>query len=163
MLRVGTPEYSVRCLSAMVSAQDTGGAAQLLRPGRGSAGKSQARGRRTIAVHQEEEWTSTLGSAMVWVRVGKEFPDKRQNEREVTFIRMGVAVSGPVQWGTEVEQESLVHFYSQGTRSGIGVLWVMCCLDEACILGRGRSKANTFSLWGRKGDRVYCSGGPEIR
>ena len=27
----------------------------------------------------------------------------------------------------------------------------------------GKSKANTFSLWGRKGDRLYCSGGPEIR
>ena len=29
---------------------------------------------------------------MVWARVGKEFPDMRQNEREIKFIRMGDAV-----------------------------------------------------------------------
>ena len=29
---------------------------------------------------------------MVPVRVGKEFPDVRQNEREIKFIRMGDAV-----------------------------------------------------------------------
>ena len=29
---------------------------------------------------------------MVWVQVGKEFPDMRQNEREIKFIRMGDAV-----------------------------------------------------------------------
>ena len=29
---------------------------------------------------------------MVWARVGKEFPDMRQTEREVKFIRMGDAV-----------------------------------------------------------------------
>ena len=33
---------------------------------------------------------------------------------------------------------SLVHFYTQGTRSGIAVLRVTCWLDEACILGGGR-------------------------
>ena len=26
---------------------------------------------------------------MVWVQVEKEFPDMRQNEREIKFIRMG--------------------------------------------------------------------------
>ena len=29
---------------------------------------------------------------MGWARVGKEFPDMRQNEREIKFIRMGDAV-----------------------------------------------------------------------
>jgi len=35
-------------------------------------------------------------------------------------------------------------------------------LDEAHILGGGKRKANTFSLWSRRGDRFYCSGGLEI-
>ena len=29
---------------------------------------------------------------VVWVQVGKEFPDMRQNEREIKFIRMGDTV-----------------------------------------------------------------------
>ena len=29
-----------------------------------------------------------MASPVVWVRVGKEFPDMRQNEREIKFIRM---------------------------------------------------------------------------
>ena len=63
---------------------------------------------------------------MVWV--GKELPDMRQSEREIKFIRMGDTVknSGLAQGRTSVEWESLVHFYTQGTRSGIGVLGVIC-------------------------------------
>ena len=34
---------------------------------------------------------------------------------------------------------------------------VICLLDEESILGGGKSKANTSSLWGRWGDRLYCS------
>ena len=30
-----------------------------------------------------------IKSVVVWVQVGKEFPDMRQNEREIKFIRMG--------------------------------------------------------------------------
>ena len=30
-----------------------------------------------------------MASVVVWVQVGKEFPDMRQNEREIKFIRMG--------------------------------------------------------------------------
>ena len=33
-----------------------------------------------------------LASVLVWVQVGKEFPDMRQNEREIRFIRMGDTV-----------------------------------------------------------------------
>ena len=91
MLRVWAPGYSARHLSVMVSAQNAGGAAQLPRLGRASAGKSQTRSRGTTAVHKEEERTSTLGSIMVQAWVGKEFPDMRQNEREIMFIRMGVS------------------------------------------------------------------------
>ena len=46
--------------------------------------------------------------------------------------------SRPAQGRTGTEHGSLVHFYTQGTRSGIGVLWVICWLNEACILGWGR-------------------------
>ena len=66
---------------------------------------------------------------MVWAHVRKEFPDIRQDEREIKFIRVGDAVriaGQPVQGRTDLEQGSLVHFYSQGTRNGIKVLWVIC-------------------------------------
>ena len=66
---------------------------------------------------------------MVWAHVRKEFPDIRQDEREIKFIRVGDAVriaGQPVQGRTDLEQGSLVHFYSQGTRNGIGVLLVTC-------------------------------------
>ena len=103
---------------------------------------------------------------MVWAWVGKEFPERRQNEREIQFIRVGDAVRtlGQLKGEPMFEQGSLVHFYTQGTRSGIGVLWVICCLDEARILNgrRGKREANFFSLRGRRGDRLYCSGEPEI-
>ena len=66
---------------------------------------------------------------MVWAHVRKEFPDMRQDEREIKFIKMGDAVriaGQPAQGRTDLEQGSLVHFYSQGTRNGIKVLWVIC-------------------------------------
>lgn len=89
-------------------------------PGEGlTAGKSQTRGRGTTAVHQEEGWTSTLGD-YVWAEVGKEFPGMRQNEREITFIRMGSHCHGPAQWRTNVETGVLVHW------SGIWGSMVIC-------------------------------------
>ena len=66
---------------------------------------------------------------MIWAWDGKEFPDKRQNEREIKFIRVGDAVriaGQPAQERPDLEQASLVYFYSQGTSNGIGVLWVIC-------------------------------------
>ena len=61
---------------------------------------------------------------------GKEFPDMRQNERRIQFIRVGDTVRTAGQLKGEpklnVEWGSLVHFYTQGTRSGIGVLQVIC-------------------------------------
>ena len=70
-----------------------------------------------------------LLDVVIWARDGKEFPDKRQNEREIKFIRVGDAVriaGQPAQGRTDLEQVSLVYFYSQGTSNGIGVLWVIC-------------------------------------
>ena len=60
---------------------------------------------------------------MAHVRVGKEFPDMRQNEREIKFIRVEDAVR-TVGWpkGEWTLNRSLVYFYSQGTRNRIGVL-----------------------------------------
>ena len=63
---------------------------------------------------------------MVLVQVGKEFPDMRQNEREIKLIRMGNAVRTVGQLkGEPTLNRSLVHFYTQGTRSGIGFLLVV--------------------------------------
>ena len=45
---------------------------------------------------------------------------------KIKFIRVGDAVRTVSQLTVDVEQESLVHFYTQGTRSGIGVLLVIC-------------------------------------
>ena len=39
---------------------------------------------------------------MVWVWVGKEFPDMRQNEREIKFIRVGDAVKTVSQFKGEL-------------------------------------------------------------
>ena len=38
-----------------------------------------------------------LEIVVVWAWVGKEFPDMRQNEREIKFIRVGDAVRTVVQ------------------------------------------------------------------
>ena len=54
---------------------------------------------------------------MVCVQAGEEFPDVRLNERERRFVRAGD--SGPAQGRADAEQGSLVHFYSQATRSGM--------------------------------------------
>ena len=62
---------------------------------------------------------------VVRAQVGKEFPDMRQNGRAIKFLRMGDAVR-TAQGKTDIEQVSLVHFYTQDTRSGIGVLQVIC-------------------------------------
>ena len=58
-------------------------------------------------------------------QVGKEFLDNRQDEREIKFITVGdtIRTAGQLKGRTDVEQGSLIHFYAQGTRSGIGVFW----------------------------------------
>ena len=59
-------------------------------------------------------------------QVGKEFLDNRQDEREIKFITVGdtIRTAGQLKGRTDVEQGSLIHFYAQGTRSGIGVLLI---------------------------------------
>ena len=36
----------------------------------------------------------------VQVRVGKEFPDRRQNERRIRFVRLGRGESLPALWAS---------------------------------------------------------------
>ena len=60
-------------------------------------------------------------NVLVQVWVEKEFPDMKQNEREIKFIRICYN-RGPAQERTNIKQGSLVHLYTQGTSSGIGVL-----------------------------------------
>ena len=69
-----------------------------------------------------------MESVVLRARVGKEFPDMRQNEREIKVIRMGdtVGTVGQLKGELTFEQGSLVHFFTHGTRSGIGVLGVFC-------------------------------------
>ena len=64
-----------------------------------------------------------LEIVVVWAWVGKEFPDMRQNEREIKFIRMGdtVRTAGQLKGEPTLNRGSLVHFYTQGTRSGRGL------------------------------------------
>ena len=97
-------------------------------------------------------------SIMVHTWVGKEFPDMRQNERKIKFIRVGEAVrtrasSRENRCWTGV----LGPFLQPGFRSRIGVLRVICRLDEACILRGGNSKAETFSLYGVEGETGYTA------
>ena len=64
-----------------------------------------------------------LEIVVVWAWVGKEFPDMRQNERDIKFIRMGDAVrtAGQLKGEPTLNRGSLVYFYTQGTRSGRGL------------------------------------------
>ena len=43
--------------------------------------------------------TTAIPHVMIYAQVGKEFPDMRQNEREIKFIRVGDSVrkSGPLK------------------------------------------------------------------
>ena len=52
----------------------------------------------------------------------------RQNEREIKFIRVGdvVRTVGQLKGELTLNGGSLVYFYTQGTRGGIGVLRVIC-------------------------------------
>ena len=52
----------------------------------------------------------------------------RQNEREIKFIRVGdvVRTVGQLKGEPTLNGGSLVYFYTQGTRGGIGVLRVIC-------------------------------------
>ena len=73
---------------------------------------------------EKEQLTILENPVMVWTQVGKEFPDNRQNEREIKFIRVGDAVKTAGQLNGE--PGSLVHFSTQRRRSRVGVLQVIC-------------------------------------
>ena len=46
----------------------------------------------TLLFYQENREDLIMVNVLVWVRVGKEFPDMKQNEKEIKFIRMGDTV-----------------------------------------------------------------------
>ena len=60
-------------------------------------------------------------NVMVQARVGKEFPDMKENEREIKFIRVEDAVrtAGQLKAELTLNRGPLVHFYTQGTRNRI--------------------------------------------
>ena len=75
-----------------------------------------------------------------------------------------------LEWETLLEQQAssrenwhwtgvLTPLLYPGYKEWDGVLQVICWLDEACILDGRKSKANTFSLWGRSGDRYTAQEG----
>ena len=59
-----------------------------------------------------------MASVVVWVQVGKEFPDMRQNEREIKFIRVGDAVrtAGWLKGGPNAFADSQPIFISSRQR-----------------------------------------------
>lgn len=99
------------------------------------------------------------------VRIGNEFPDMRRNERAIKYQECRHCQNNRSAQGekADTEQGSLVHFYTQATRSGIGGLVGHLLMDEARTLGGGKEvKAKTFLLWSRRGDSLYCSRRLEI-
>ena len=92
---------------------------------------------------------------MGWKRISRHETEWEGNN----FIRVGHAVgtAGQLKGEATFNRGPSSNFYAQGTRRGIGVSWVICWLDEARIRGGGKSRANTFSLWARRGDRLYRS------
>ena len=46
----------------------------------------------TLLFYHENRDDLIMVNVLVWVRVGKEFPDMRQNEKEIKFIRVEDAV-----------------------------------------------------------------------
>ena len=46
----------------------------------------------TLLFYHENREDLIMVNVLVWVRVGKEFPDMKQNEKEIKFIRMGDTV-----------------------------------------------------------------------
>ena len=58
---------------------------------------SHIAGRRLILWATKEVLIRATKNAVIWERVGKGFPDVRQNEREIKFIRMEDAVRTVVQ------------------------------------------------------------------
>ena len=79
---------------------------------------------------------SCYGLCVGWKRISRHETEGEGNKVYKNGRHCGN--SRPAQGRTEVEQGSLVHFYTQGTRSAIRVLQVICWLNKACMLGWGR-------------------------
>ena len=102
--------------------------------------------------------------AVVWAWVGEEFPDTRQDERGIKFIRVGWGESLPAQWASFLTvRESrcwtgvLDSFLYPGCKEwDRGLMGYLLIGWDRLIVGRGR-KANTFSLYGEGGEIGYTS------
>ena len=86
----------------------------------------------------------------------KEFPDMRQNEKEIKFTRVGdtVGTAGQLKGGpkwTGVLSPLLYPGYKEWDQSLVGHLLIRWGM----YTGWGKIRANTFSLWGRRGERWY--------
>ena len=68
---------------------------------------------------EKEQLTILENPVVVWTQVGKEFPDNRQNEREIKFIRVGDAVRTVGQLKGKPTLNMDPEVYTQGTRGGI--------------------------------------------
>ena len=64
--------------------------------------------------------TTAIPHVMIYAQVGKEFPDMRQNEREIKFIRVEDAVRtvGQLKGEPALNRGSLVHFLPRA--QGVG-------------------------------------------
>ena len=63
---------------------------------------------------------------MLQAWIGKEFPDMRQNERKIKFIRMGDAVRTVGQLKGELTLNRALDPFLYPVCIGLGVLWVIC-------------------------------------
>ena len=114
---------------------------------------------------------STIINVVVHAQIGKEFPNMKQNERRIEFIRVGDEEGVASTMGQLPESQGeltlfLVCFYSQGTRNRVGVLWVICWLNEVCIHSlyrpRRRVKQIPFLTWGKRGTGHATQEGSKI-
>ena len=92
---------------------------------------------------------------MVHVQVGKEFPDMRQNETEIKFMRGRCSENTrPAQGRTTLNRvlsPLLYPGYKEWDRGLAGHLLI----GGGMYTGSGKRRADTFSLWGGRGDGLY--------
>ena len=83
-----------------------------------------------------------------WARVEKNFQTWDRMRGKLSLLEWEMLLE---QWGRSRENQlwagSIVHFYTQGTRSGIRVLRVICWLDKAHILGDVTVKGGNRQSW----------------
>ena len=88
----------------------------------------------------------------------------RQNEREIKFIKMGdtVGTAGQLKREPTLKVGPSSTFMPRVHGVGSGSCGSFADWMRHIQWVGGKTKANIFSLWRRRGDRFYCSRGPEI-